>query len=321
MKQINYKEMMEQAEPSTALIQNTKNRMKASILRANSPKKHINRLVSLATCFAVLLLGVVAIQRLWNNRSTPQSDFVVVNPTSTLPSVDQAQITNLTPEPIPEISIASTDEPSRVLEITGLVEGQHSEKVLLMDGEFGELNFIQDAPSLDMAKIYIDPETTYKEEWNWEKIVDYMGVDFRPQYIPEDLYDGDEDGLWKVYFNNDGSMAYATFHLWYLSDYPEDNPFLNRELRIEVEKGGLPIQCALYMTDKETSSNINGVEIAVGHRSMSYGPYVGEGEGKTPAGYYDVYIAEFMHNNIGYHITSDNLTQEEFINVLLSIVK
>lgn len=38
-------------------------------------------------------------------------------------------------------------------------------------------------------------------------------------------------------------------------------------------------------------------------------------------GYYDVYIAEFMLNDIGYYIKSENLTQEEFVNVLLPIVK
>lgn len=316
MNQKNYKEMMEQAEPSNALIQDTKSIMKSSILRANPKKKYKIRLVSLATCFAILLLVIITIPRLWNNSSMPPSDFIVVNPTSALPSVAPTQI----PEPTPESNIASADEPSRVLEITGLVEGQQSEKVLLMDGEFGELNFIQDATLVNSAKLYFDPEKTYMEKWNWEKVIDYLGVNFRPQYIPEDLqeYGGDEESLWTVYFNNDGSMAHSVFTLWYSEATEEYSP-LKRSLVIEVDKGRLPIQCALYLTDTETPSNINGVEVVVGYCSMSYGPYIGED--KTPTGYYDIYIAEFMHNNIGYYIESANLTQEEFVNVLMSIVK
>jgi len=219
---------------------------------------------------------------------------------------------------------ADRDEP---VVISGLIEGGHSPVILLGEnGEHGELNFIQVdnmVGGLRPAPPFIDPETTYSEIWGLEQLIDFLGREFRPRNVPNDLIEMN-DPAWEVIFNNDGTMIpfSNSFTLTYSESFDEEYDPLRRVLDIQVAKDSLPFRCALYMTDTETPSNIGGLEIVVGYLQMGYGPYTvtPDGQDNTPAGYYDVYIAEFMCDGIGFFVEGLNLTQEEFVEVLLSIV-
>jgi len=193
-----------------------------------------------------------------------------------------------------------------------IVIGQHKSDIIL---DNGELHFIEDIGiSPNAAPPYINPEMTTKEKWDLDAVIDYLGRDFRLSSFPDNLMAPPEGELyWSVIFNKDGTkVPYSfTFGLNYRENYYDEYNPLRPSLNVKVAKGELPFQCSLYETESKSLSFINDTEIIVGHCQLS---------NVTPEVYIDVYVAEFMYKDVGYHIKSENLTQEEFISVLLSIV-
>lgn len=66
------------------------------------------------------------------------------------------------------------------------------------------------------------------------------------------------------------------------------------------------------------TSDIGGITVTFGHRSMSYGPYAPETN--EPSGYYDMYVAEFEQNGIEYMIVAEQMEAEEVVKVVSSII-
>lgn len=83
---------------------------------------------------------------------------------------------------------------------------------------------------------------------------------------------------------------------------------------IEVSKNKIPESDVIYEAEKVKVSKIKNTELTVGSYKDPY--YKGE---KEPAGYSENYIAEFISGNVGYRIKSENISQEEFIKILLSM--
>ncbi len=181
----------------------------------------------------------------------------------------------------------------------------------------GVLNFIENVQEKPLAKLYFDPEKTYDLQLTDDGIVKYFGREFRPSYVPAGIKEYDSGNTWFIKMNKDGSVAYDVVTVTY-GESNEDflNPF-RKELNVKVSKGKLPITCVILTSDTKVDSNINGVKIGVGHSKIGYN-YNDNGK---PEGYTDSYLAEFMYKGIGYQINSNNISQEEFIKVLLSIVK
>ena len=194
-----------------------------------------------------------------------------------------------------------------------IVIGKHKSDITL---DNGELHFMEDIGILpNAAPPYINPEMTTKEKWDLDAVIDYLGRDFRLSSFPDNLMAPPEGELyWSVIFNKDGTkVPYSfTFGLNYRENYYDEYNPLRPSLDVKVAKGELPFQCSLYETESKALSYINDTEIVVGHCKSS---------NVTPEVYFDVYIAEFIYKDVGYYIKSENLTQEEFISVLLSIVK
>ena len=87
-------------------------------------------------------------------------------------------------------------------------------------------------------------------------------------------------------------------------------------MRVEAAKGKLPTQCAIYHTDDKQISTIKGVPVEVTYTEMEHGPYTKDHQ---PAGTHPVYRASLVYDGIGYIVHGENITQEEFINVLCSL--
>ena len=51
---------------------------------------------------------------------------------------------------------------------------------------------------------------------------------------------------------------------------------------------------------------------------MPYGSY--NSETHEPAGYYDMYVAEFKHNGVDYQIVAEQMGIEEVVEVVASII-
>lgn len=179
----------------------------------------------------------------------------------------------------------------------------------------------QPVASTKIANFAAD-ESLKSEDWTQTQIVEYLAVSPIPSYVPEDLTWGvpqaDQAFTQKVYRKkDDNSFAYDTFSYSFMAPQltRELNP-LRRVLKIDVAKQKLPVADCLYMTESAEISTVIGVEMKLG---ISKVPYEFDEE-KKPTSYYELYVAEFIHNDVGYRLVSSNLTQKEFTDVVTSVI-
>lgn len=79
------------------------------------------------------------------------------------------------------------------------------------------------------------------------------------------------------------------------------NEDFSRSVNVEVKKGSLPL-CDYYLFDPaEEKSVINGVEVAIG-QSAEY------------------YLARFMFRDVGFQLVGEGLSQDEFVDVIASLI-
>ena len=129
-----------------------------------------------------------------------------------------------------------------------------------------------------------------------EETFEYYGVNYLPE-VPSDLTmrEGGNCGIYRrdggtgeVYFDTD-SVSWS-------------NVGDTRELTVEVKKGGYPFLCFAFDETAEKSV-INNNEVLIG---------------KTESGSFN---ALFMYKNIGFFVSADGLSQDEFVSVIASVVK
>ncbi|MCM1989043.1 DUF4367 domain-containing protein [Oceanirhabdus seepicola] len=225
----------------------------------------------------------------WKVRKGLVAACFVVAFGAAIPSIFN-QINNIKENPIASVPNDSVKEKIKI--ITSLKDGEHSSVVELSKGI---LNFGEATPPMDSI-MYFDPKTTTERSLTQKEYIEYLGVDPRPSYMIAGLIEQPVDNL-MIIKNKNGTMAYDNGYFNYFS---EDN---NKVLTISTSKGGYPKNCALIATESESKSNINGIEVNVGHSLDS------------------MYVATFMYKGIGYEIESYNISQKEFINVLVSILQ
>ena len=176
------------------------------------------------------------------------------------------------------------------------------------------INSISENNSIADMKLAFDPEQTYEEILDLEGVFNYLGKDVRPKDYPKDIKEYDGEGQYRVIYNNDGTVAYDAIQFSYCDDFTYTK-LPTKSFHIEVSKLGYQPDCVIYMEQEEMKpSIINGVEMNIGVREVSYGPY------DNPEGYYNYYYAEFYNNEIYYKINAENLKEEELINILKSLV-
>lgn len=177
------------------------------------------------------------------------------------------------------------------------------------------LNQIENGSAVADLKLAFDWEKTYTKELTLEEAFDYLGKDVRPSYFPEDLmeYDGDR-GDRIVYNNEDDKILMDNMFFNYSSDFSYTNPPI-RFFNIEVSKLGYQQDCIIYFAEEDMKKSIiNGIEMSLGYGE---GSYLDELNNEVN---YTYYYAEFYNDGIYYKVNSENLTQEEFIEVLRSLV-
>lgn len=179
----------------------------------------------------------------------------------------------------------------------------------------------------DSALPYYDPELYDTAVWDQESAEDYYGKSLIPAYIPEDLTSIGLGGL-KI-TDKGGAVKEDAFYLDYYLIHgryedgspmridPENGVFAAKGISISASKIGLPRDC-LYLLDEVNTSDIGGIPVTFGYRSMSYGPY--DPKTHEPSGYYDLYVADFVFDGIEYEIVSEQLPLEELVKVTASII-
>ncbi len=117
-----------------------------------------------------------------------------------------------------------------------------------------------------------------------------------------------------LYHYENDSLVFDNFGLFYSDSFSEEYNPLRKTLVIEVSKHKLPQSDVLYHYDTTEASTLQSIPLTIGAYQYPY--YEG---GDQPAGYVPCYVAEFMDQDVGYRVKSENLTQQEFIDVLHSL--
>jgi|GEM_PF-4868655 len=285
-----YKKMYSRILPSETLLAETKNKMRSHSVPAKTNRRWM-QLGAAAACLVIVAAAVHALKP-WQSQ-----------PAITAAGSSSGQVSVPSSAAEPEIK-------------TELQSGKFKSVVQLSNGV---LNFIDpsDVPQTS-AKLWFDPKTTHEEQWTQEQAVAYLGKDVQPEYLPE-VFTKTEQTAGKtpqfVIMNNDGTVAYDNISYYYNGDPDDAN---SPSLSVQASKGKLPRDCLLYRSKDQTKSNISGHEISVGHEMLKDEVLTESG---TPTGSYDLYYAEFLYEGNGYRVVSRRLPQEEFVKVLLSLVK
>lgn len=186
------------------------------------------------------------------------------------------------------------------------------------------MNEIDDFISADYARY--NPGTDKKAVWSKEDIAAYYGTDLAPAYIPDGLLASSQNDTAMVYIGQDGIVVEDTVWLGYYHAYYEDgSPMLTADIAachgfsVTASKLGIINDCVYLLPENEVkTSDIAGIEVTFGYRSMPYGPY--DSETHEPSGYYDMYVAEFAQDGIEYWIVAEQMEAEEVVKVVSSII-
>ena len=134
-------------------------------------------------------------------------------------------------------------------------------------------------------------------EMSREEMIEYYGIDYFPD-VPADMkaWEGGRLGIFK---RNGGTGEVY----WDQDVLNYSNEGITRHINIEVAKGNIPfLDYGVFSVEDETSV-INNVELKIG--------LTGDGH----------YYTEFMYKNVGFIISAEGLTQDEFVSVIASIIK
>lgn len=133
-------------------------------------------------------------------------------------------------------------------------------------------------------------------EMTVDEMKQYYGIDHIPD-VPSDInsWPDEQHGIYK---RNGG-----TGEIYWDSDILNySNEDFSRNVNIEIAKGKYPLLDYLHFDSTEEKSVINNIEIVIG---------------QTDSGYY---YAQFMRKNIGFIITADGVSEQEFVSIITSLL-
>ena len=129
-----------------------------------------------------------------------------------------------------------------------------------------------------------------------EELNEYYGVNVFPS-VPDDIKEW-EDQQYGI-FRRDGGTGEV---YWDGIVIPYSNEDFSRTVHVEVDKDSLPLIDYAFYEATEEKSVIHNIEVAIGQTADGY------------------YYAQFMYHNVGFRITADGLTQDEFVLVISSLM-
>ena len=180
--------------------------------------------------------------------------------------------------------------------------------------------------SSEASRVYMDSELYDTVSWSPEEVLAYYGRDLNPAYIPAGLAAAPGNGTLEATVAGDGTVAEDTLWLSFYHDFYEDgSPRLTEDVAaargftLTASKIGLLSDCVYLLPENEVkSSDIGGVPVIIGYRSMPYGSYAPETH--EPSGYYDMYVAEFSLDGIQCQLVAEQMELEEVIKVTASVI-
>lgn len=277
---------------------------------AAQKRRFAARYLAAAAAFAVIsAAGWAAMPRLFSSAPDPAP----LPPDAPVPSVAD------TAEP-PDNAEGPTKGPSGPVESPEGPAADPSEPTeeLMAGIRFNALDEESVGPDMALARWIYDNAV----EWDLSQVLEYLGRDPLPADLPEGLLpDFDENSRWMYSENDDGSVWAQFGFAWREAPSSEVYNPLERRLDVTVSRSEI-FNCGLWMfRDEMQPSTLRGTTLYLGERRMGYGPYTVVKDGpNTPAGYYDVFVAQFEYSGLYYEVTAENLTKEEFVSALASIL-
>ncbi len=154
------------------------------------------------------------------------------------------------------------------------------------------------------SKLSYDPELYYEYNWNRSQVLSYLGKGIRPA-MPMDLKESDRKS-WTVYAKKEsGEIAYDFFQFIFAENFDDTYQPDRRKMTIGVSKLGLSGDC-LYVMEGQELTKINGIDMKLGFRELEDGCII--------------MAAYFVTDGLKYEVICENLTYDEFIQILKSIV-
>ena len=129
-----------------------------------------------------------------------------------------------------------------------------------------------------------------------DEVIEYYGVNIFPT-VPIDIESKDNQRLGIYKRKTNGEIYFDGNRLQY------SNEDFSRGVAVNIDKNCLPFDFCNLFANMQTRSVINDVEVGIA---------------QTPIG--EMY-AEFMYRNVGFRIFACGLTQDEFAEVIASIIK
>ena len=168
------------------------------------------------------------------------------------------------------------------------------------DGNEVYFNEISNDKELSEAKLVL-PDGTRKE-LTLEEVNQYYGRDMSDCYIPENLKQNNTGDKFDFYYDGDAVTSDCTT-IWYSAEgeSTNDTPYL----AIQFEKERLPQSDEIYTDNDVEESTING-------KKITFTAEFPEGSSR--------YTAEFLDSGIGYRISGNAISQEEFMKVIDSLL-
>lgn len=258
-----------------------------------------------AACLVIVSLTAFACRTIWED--SLGFEVISPNPSGTTPD---------TQGNVPGTAANTQDNSS-----DGIDKSENDTIICMSDIFINEIeSFVSD------ARLYYDPALYDTIDWNEEELLAYYGKDLTPTYVPEGLTAAPGNSTAAVIVDKNQTVIEDSVHIGFYHAYYEDgSPMLTRDVAackgfsLTASKIGLVKDCVYILPENEVQvSDIGGTKVTFGYRSMPYGPY--DEQTHEPAGYYDLYVAEFEFGGIEYEIITEQLAKEEIVKIVGSII-
>ena len=129
-----------------------------------------------------------------------------------------------------------------------------------------------------------------------------MEKDTELKYIPQLLVENDLNENKRVYIDKDGIVTYD--NITYRYSEKLNNPGADTaSLSVTMAKGKMPIFDEVFNGELTNESSIKDVKLSITCFNETS------------------YVTSFMYDGIGYDVKASRISQEDFIKVLISIIK
>ena len=177
------------------------------------------------------------------------------------------------------------------------------------------------------APLWYDPELYDQVWWDQEDLLSYFGRNLTPAYLPEGISPAPWNDQAQVVVDKDSAALVqdrVVLHFYHAYDQ-QGNPQLTEDVparkgfSLSASRLGFIGDCIYVRPEDEAQvSCIGETEVIFGYRSMPYGPY--DPDTHSPAGYYNLCVAEFTSGGIRYQIVMEQMAPEELVKVTASLL-